>query len=194
MAATPWRRCSAAAPILNRRRFLLLFTLHATSLGFVVMAWQVYQTAEPPLPLDDAPADKIIVRKSEHRMTLWREGRPLKSYAVALGRGGSGPKMREGDNKVPEGLYRISGRNPESTFYRALRISYPEPSDIASARARGDMPGSDIMIHGIRNGFGWLGALHRHFDWTAGCIAVTDREMDEIWRSVPDGTPIAILP
>jgi murein L,D-transpeptidase YafK len=141
----------------------------------------------------DARADRIIVRKSQREMTLLREGVPLKTYQVALGRGEPGPKRREGDGRAPEGVYRISGRNPDSAYHLSLRISYPEPHDVAAARARGEPPGGDVMVHGIRNGLGWLGALHRRIDWTAGCIAVTNDEIEEIWRAVPDGIPIEIL-
>ena len=139
-------------------------------------------------------ADRIIVRKFARELTLYRAGRPLKTYRVALGHGEPGPKRRQGDNRTPEGPYHISGRNPHSAYHRALRISYPEPADITAAAARGEDPGGDVMIHGIRNGLGWLGRLHRLVDWTAGCIAVTDREIEEMWRAVPDGTPIEIEP
>lgn len=142
----------------------------------------------------DAIADYILVDKARHELTLLREGRVLKTYQVSLGSGGPGPKRIEGDRKVPEGLYRIAGRNPKSGFHWALRLSYPEQRNIDQARALGKPPGGDVMIHGLRNGTGWLGRLHLLFDWTYGCIAVTDPEMDELWRAVPDGTPIEILP
>jgi murein L,D-transpeptidase YafK len=143
-----------------------------------------------PLPT----ADSILVVKHTHTLTLFRGGQPIKQYSVALGRGGLGPKQGAGDNKVPEGAYRIINRNPHSTFYRALRVGYPTPSQVAVARANGIDPGGDIMIHGIRNGLGWLGSAHRLIDWTKGCIAVTNPEMDQIWFAVPDGTPIQIRP
>ena len=143
-----------------------------------------------PLPT----ADSILVIKHTHMLTLLHDGQPIKQYRVALGRGGLGPKNRAGDNRVPEGIYRIVSRNPRSAFYRALRVGYPTPQQTAAAHARGVDPGGDIMIHGIRNGLGWLGPAHRVLDWTKGCIAVTDPEMDEIWNAVPDGTPIEIRP
>ncbi len=142
----------------------------------------------------DATADRVVVRKADRGLTLFRSGQPLKTYAIALGFGEPGPKSREGDGRTPEGLYHISGRNPKSAFHLSLRISYPDEEDIAAARAQGVSPGGDIMIHGMRNGFGWLGSLARAGDWTAGCIAVTNEEIEEIWRAVPDGTPIEILP
>lgn len=142
----------------------------------------------------NAVANSVVVLKADRQMTLFSGGRPLKTYTIALGFGEPGAKSREGDGRTPEGLYNISGRNPESAFHLSLRISYPDPQDIAAARALGVPPGGDIMIHGMRNGLGWLGALARSRDWTAGCIAVTNAEIEEIWRAVPDGTPIEILP
>ena len=146
---------------------------------------------QPPLPAN-AVADRIVVDKARHIMTLYSHEQPLRSYAVALGRGGLDIKTREGDNRTPEGQYRIDGRNPSSAFHLSLHISYPEAGDVAKAVAHGENPGGDIMIHGIRNGLGWIGTSHRWLDWTAGCIAVTNREMEEIWRVVADGTPIEI--
>jgi murein L,D-transpeptidase YafK len=139
-------------------------------------------------------ADAILVTKHTHTLTLLRGGQPIKQYHVALGRGGLGPKQQAGDNKVPEGAYTIVGRNPHSAFYRSLRVGYPTPQQVAAAHTRGLDPGGDIMIHGIRDGLGWLGPAHRFLDWTKGCIAVTDSEMDEIWEAVPNGTPIQIRP
>lgn len=88
----------------------------------------------------------------------------------------------------------IDSRNPNSRFHRSLHLSYPGPEDIARARELGCSPGGDIMIHGIKNGYGWLGALHAENDWTLGCVAVTDEEIEEIWDAVPDGTPVTIVP
>jgi murein L,D-transpeptidase YafK len=149
------------------------------------------EESNAPLP-DHVQADSIVVEKSKHSMSLFRNGEVLRTYRVALGRGGPEPKSQEGDARTPQGAYYIDSRNPRSSFHRALHVSYPNAPDIAAARNRGVSAGSDVMIHGIRNGLGWLGRLHRTVDWTAGCIAVTDREMDEIWRVVPDGTPIVI--
>ena len=140
-----------------------------------------------------AHADRLVVIKHEHLMMLMRDGQVLKTYRVALGRGGIGPKVRAGDNKVPEGVYPIAGRNAQSAFHRALRVGYPTPQQVRDAQRSGVDPG-DFMIHGIRNGLGWVGQLQRYVDWTKGCIAVTDGEMDEVWRAVPDGTPIEIKP
>jgi murein L,D-transpeptidase YafK len=123
-----------------------------------------------------------------------RAGQVIKAYSIALGRNPVGPKTRQGDGKTPEGIYSISGRNPASAFYRALRISYPNPADRAHAKKLGVAPGGDIMIHGLPNGQGHIGKAHRLTDWTEGCIAVTDAEIEEIWRLVPDGTKVKINP
>jgi len=159
----------------------------------VVIFAVVVQPKRDPLP-PEALADYVLVNKDAHTLTLFQRRQTLRIYRVALGRGGSGQKQRAGDNKVPEGMYRISGRNRNSAFHRALRISYPSPEQVIEARQRGVAPGGDIMIHGIRNGLGWLGILQRYVDWTKGCIAVTDPEIEEIWRVVPDGTVVEIRP
>ena len=113
---------------------------------------------------------------------------------MALGRSPVGDKLREGDGRVPEGRFRIDGRVENSAYHRALHISYPDSAHSARAAAAGVSAGGGIMVHGIRNGLGWIGPLHRWLDWTAGCIAVTDAEIEEPWRVVPDGTPIMIRP
>lgn len=146
-----------------------------------------------PLP-DGVRADRVVVEKSRRTLTLYAQGRPLKRYDIALGRSPLGPKRREGDGKTPEGRYRIDHRKADSGYYRALHVSYPSPADAAAARAAGVSAGGAIMIHGLRNGLGWVGRLHRVMDWTLGCIAVTNPQMDELWRAVPDGTPIEIRP
>ena len=161
----------------------------ALILGLAILSISSTHTAAP-LPT----ADSILVIKHEHTLTLLHGGQPIRRYRVALGRRGLGAKDRAGDNKVPEGTYRIVSRNPHSAFYRALRVGYPTPQQTAAAHARGVDAGGDIMIHGIRNGLGWLGPAHRLLDWTKGCIAVTDPEMDQIWTAVPDGIPIEIRP
>lgn len=146
-----------------------------------------------PLP-SDAVADRVLVEKAARRLTLLRGGAALKTYRVALGRAPMGAKEYEGDQRTPEGIYTIDFHKPDSDYHLALHVSYPEQWDIDRAAAEGLSAGSDIMIHGIRNGRGWIGAFHRRNDWTAGCIAVTDFEIEEIYRAVPDGTPIEIRP
>jgi len=141
-----------------------------------------------------AVADRVLVEKAERRLTLFNGEAVLKTYRVALGREPVGPKQREGDGRTPEGSYVIAGRKADSAFHRALRISYPNQGDLARARAAGQPPGGDIMIHGLKNGLGWLGRLHTTSDWTEGCVAVTNEEIEEIWEAVPDGTAVEIRP
>lgn len=147
----------------------------------------------PPLP-PDARADRVVVDKGDRTLTLLRDGVPLKTYPVALGGAPAGHKRQEGDERTPEGRYVLDYRNPGSSAHLSLHVSYPDSGDVARARAAGVPPGGMIMVHGITNGLGWVGRLHRLADWTDGCIAVTNGEMDEIWRAVPDGTPIDIRP
>jgi murein L,D-transpeptidase YafK len=139
-------------------------------------------------------ADHVVVEKSARRLTLYSHGAPLKSYCVSLGAQPRGAKQREGDNKTPEGIYRIDFKNAGSGFHKALHVSYPSPADRARAAAAGVSPGGEIMIHGLPNGLGFLGRLQRFRDWTAGCIALTNRDVDEVWRAVPAGTPVEIRP
>jgi murein L,D-transpeptidase YafK len=136
--------------------------------------------------------DRIVILKTNHKLLLMSGTTVVKTYPVALGRGGLGAKQVQGDHKTPEGTYRIDSRLQASRFHRALHISYPNDADRARAKSLGADPGGSIMIHGIRNGLGWLGPTHRWIDWTDGCIAVTDSEIEEIWRLVPDDTPVEI--
>lgn len=139
-------------------------------------------------------ADRIVVVKSRRTMTLLRQGKVLKTYKVALGGEPRGPKTQQGDNRTPEGLYTVDSRNPRSQFHLALHISYPNAADRERARRQGVDPGGDIMIHGLPRDFAWLGPLHRQTDWTLGCIAVTNPEIEEIWAMVPLGTVVEIRP
>jgi murein L,D-transpeptidase YafK len=153
------------------------------------------QTLEQKLfILQTAPADKVLIEKKARRLTLLSRGEVIKTYKVALGGDPVGPKERQGDNKTPEGFYIIDSRNRNSGYHLSLRISYPNEKDKMRAKALGVSPGGDIMIHGIKNGLSWVGGLHAQLDWTEGCIAVTDEEIEEIDRLVPDGTIVEIRP
>jgi murein L,D-transpeptidase YafK len=151
-----------------------------------------------PLMTQRAPtpqkADSILILKKDHVLELLKGGKVIRTYKVALGRGGLAPKEREGDGRTPEGHYIIDSRNAESHYHKALHISYPNAEDSKRAAKLGVAPGGAIMIHGLPNGMGWLGAAHRLYDWTLGCIAVTDQEIDEIWDMAPTGTPVEIRP
>jgi murein L,D-transpeptidase YafK len=140
------------------------------------------------------PADWVLIEKKARRLTLFTKGEVIKTYKIALGGNPVGPKERQGDNKTPEGIYTIDSRNGNSGYHLALHISYPNADDKRRARERGVAPGGDIMIHGIKNGFEALGLSHAEKDWTEGCIAVTNQEMEEIYRFVPNGTIVEIRP
>jgi murein L,D-transpeptidase YafK len=146
-----------------------------------------------PLP-PGTTVDRILVEKSDRKLSVFANGKKLKTYRVALGRNPIGAKQEEGDNKTPEGVYKIDGRNAQSNFHLALHISYPSDQDKERAAEHGVSAGFDIMIHGIRNGRGWIGAFHRPHDWTAGCIALINEEIEELWRATPDGTAVEIRP
>ena len=139
-------------------------------------------------------ADLVVVEKAERAIYLMRDGEVLREYRVALGRNPVGPKIREGDSRTPEGVYRLDWRNPQSRYYRSIHISYPNESDRRRAAERGVPPGGDIMIHGQPPGSPASPAAQIPWDWTDGCIAVTNGEMDEIWALVDDGTKIEIRP
>jgi murein L,D-transpeptidase YafK len=170
-----------------KHRAMVLVGIVVVCLG----AWSVWP--DTPLPLD-SKADLVVVRKTARRLELYQGDHLLKAYPVSLGRQPLGQKRQQGDGRTPEGEYRLDYRNPNSSFHRALHISYPGSADISAARSRSIDPGGLVMVHGMKNGFGWLGRLHRVIDWTDGCVAVTNSEMDEIWRVVPDGTRIALKP
>jgi murein L,D-transpeptidase YafK len=142
----------------------------------------------------DLKIDRLLVLKRKHQLLLLSGNQIVKTYAVALGIGGLRPKRREGDHRTPEGRYLIDARNPASRFHLGLHISYPNQADKVRARKRGVRPGGDIMIHGLGEEFSSLGVKQHLYDWTEGCIAVTDAEIEEIWRLVPTGTPIEIRP
>jgi murein L,D-transpeptidase YafK len=139
-------------------------------------------------------ADRVVVVKKERTLQLLNQGKVIKTYKVALGGDPTGPKTRQGDHKTPEGVYALDSRNPHSQFYKSIHISYPNAIDRAAARQKGVSPGGDVFVHGLPNGYRYVGAAHRLKDWTDGCIAVTDQEMDEIWLAAADGTPIEIRP
>ena len=139
-------------------------------------------------------ADEVVVHKARRELQLLKGTDTIKTYRISLGKNPIGPKIREGDGRTPEGIYRIDWRNSRSTFHLSLHISYPDSSDVARAKQLGLPPGGMIMIHGLTNSLGWIGKLHLLSDWTDGCIAVTNPEIEELWRCIPDGTTIILLP
>ena len=149
--------------------------------------------SEMPLP-ENAVIDRLVVHKSKRTMSAYSKGKLLKTYPIALGKQPVGHKHFEGDGKTPEGKYRINDRNHNSAYHKNLGVSYPNDADKAYAAAQGKSPGGLIKIHGIKNGWGSIGKRHLQRDWTDGCIAVTDEEIDELYRSVKHNAEIEILP
>lgn len=139
-------------------------------------------------------ADLVVVEKAARRLTLYRAGEEISSYRIALGFDPIGDKERQGDGRTPEGRYVIDHKNPHSRFHLSLRVSYPSSSDRQEAASKGLDPGGDIFIHGLPDSWGWASPFHSMRDWTLGCIAVTNEEIEEIWQLVPVGTPIEIKP
>jgi murein L,D-transpeptidase YafK len=155
---------------------------------------EIRTLAQKVFDLRTEPVDKVLIEKKNRRLSLISKGEAIKTYKIALGGNPVGPKERRGDNRTPEGTYTIESRNRNSEYHLSLRISYPNAEDKRRAKALGVSPGGDIMIHGIKNGLSWVGGFHTAIDWTEGCIAVTNQEMEEIARLVPDGTPVEIRP
>lgn len=145
-----------------------------------------------PTPSD--PPDQLRVVKSARVLELWRKGERIATYRISLGPDPVGPKQREGDGRTPEGRYTLDYRKADSVAYKAFHISYPDRQDRERARAAGVKPGGAIMIHGQWNGFGWFGWLMKSYDWTDGCIGLSNQDMDELWGRLAWNTPIEIVP
>ena len=154
------------------------------------------QTPEPRVPLPPEPprADKVVVLKGERELRLVSDGNVFARYRIALGGNPVGHKRREGDQRTPEGRYTLDWRTTDSDYHRSIHISYPARRDRRRAAAQGVDPGDAIMIHGLPPKYEWMGEHHANADWTEGCIAVSNAEIDRIWKRVPDGTPIVIHP
>jgi murein L,D-transpeptidase YafK len=136
--------------------------------------------------------DRIVIEKSKRTLTLMDGAKIVKTYKVALGGQPAGAKDRQGDHKTPEGIYSVDAKNAHSQFYKALHISYPNQTDRGHAHKLGLSPGGDVEIHGLGAKWGWIGAKHRLTDWTDGCVAVTNEEIDEIYPQIKVGTPVEI--
>lgn len=155
--------------------------------GIVLFCLTALAAAEPSV-------DLVRVIKSERKLQLLSEGAVLYEFKVSLGSNPEGHKLQEGDEKTPEGLYRLDYKKADSSFYKAFHISYPNAQDLAAAKSRGLNPGNNIMIHGQKNGWGWLSSVSQDFDWTKGCIALRDSEIDIMWKLVREGTAVEISP
>jgi murein L,D-transpeptidase YafK len=145
-------------------------------------------------PDEQVKADLVVVYKRERVLQLKRAGRVLKAFPIALGSDPTGPKLKEGDGRTPEGVYTLDWRNPKSQFYRSIHVSYPRAGDTEHATRWGVSPGGQIMLHGLPNGVEADRVGHPRRDWTNGCIALTNEQIDEIWARVEDGTTIIIYP
>ena len=148
--------------------------------------------APRPLPPLDGPVDRILVDKSDRRLFLFQDGRIVRAYNVSLGFAPEGDKEREGDGRTPEGLFRIDRRNDQSRYHLSLGLDYPHPEDRERAEAGGYSPGGDIFLHGQPEGI--EGRLRLWGDWTAGCVALANVHIEEIWRVAPLGTEVEIRP
>ncbi|MCA0273423.1 MAG: L,D-transpeptidase [Proteobacteria bacterium] len=173
-------------------RFIRAFILLGALMLGLLALYQYRLPPAPPLPLPpiSGQIDRILVEKSARRLTVYRDGEALRTYRVALGFSPVGDKVRQGDGKTPEGLFRINRRNAASAFHLSLGIDYPQKAHVIRARSGGYSPGGDIFIHGQPNSFAGKPTLRR--DWTAGCIAVSDSEIEELWRITPMGTVVEI--
>ena len=167
--------------------------LNARIRGGVVTLLIIFFLTNPCYAIEHA--DAVLVKKAERSLFLMREGRVIKQYKIMLGPRPKGPKLMEGDDRTPEGHYTLDRKNPNSRFYKSIRVSYPNAFDIERAKKYNVDPGNWIMIHGMKNG--WNEKTKKQalkFNWTDGCIAVADHDMDEIWEAIEIGTPIEIQP
>ncbi|WP_456456773.1 L,D-transpeptidase family protein [Nitratifractor sp.] len=170
--------------------FVPLIAAKAASPATDKKEWEIFRSGAKKIP----KAQKVLILKKERKLYLLRGGKPYREYHIALGRHPEGPKVKEHDGRTPEGNYTLDYKNAQSHYYRAIHVSYPGPKDRARAKKLGVNPGGAIMIHGQPNWWGWLSPIRQRFDWTAGCIAVSNGDMDEIWQAVDSGTPIEIKP
>ena len=161
--------------------------------ALAIMGLSLWEALAPrPVPPLEGPVDRILVDKSDRELFLFRDGRMLRRYEMSLGFSPEGDKVRQGDGRTPEGVFRIDRRNERSAYYLSLGLDYPHPEDVERASAGGYSPGGDIFIHGQPPG---IEGRHRlAMDWTAGCIAVSNATIEELWRVVPIGTEVEIVP
>lgn len=146
------------------------------------------------IALAESSVTRVRVLKNDHKLQLFDGEKLLREFHVVFGANPKGHKMQEGDEKTPEGTYALDYKKTDSAFYRAIHISYPNTKDTTSAQSRGVKPGGQVMIHGQKNGLGWLSFISQHFNWTNGCVALSNEDMEIVWAQVKEGTPIEILP
>jgi murein L,D-transpeptidase YafK len=182
-------------------RHLLNLPLKTVSAALTALAAAVFlfsfSVSVPAMELaraTDSPVDRIIVEKSKRTMRLLKQEKEVKTYKIALGRDPVGPKVMQGDSKTPEGVYYVDYKVRNSIYHRALHLSYPNPDDVERARSLGVAPGGSIMIHGMKEDKLWMGDVQYLFNWTNGCIALTNDEIEEVWDLVSAWTPVEIRP
>jgi murein L,D-transpeptidase YafK len=171
------------------KRKIIRLTISLIFLGLTVY----YFYPEHKLPAD-IQIDILVVYKSQRKLLAYSNGQHVKTYKIAIGRQPVGDKEFEGDKKTPEGLYFINDKNPNSGYHKNLGISYPDKDDVENAKLLGKTTGGDVKIHGLRNKIGFIGKFHRWYNWTLGCIAVTNEEINELYNAVQIGTQIDIKP
>ena len=177
-----------------RARLFRGAVLQALLCGLAVLHFAGPAHAEQRLPSQHQQADSILVVKSERKLHLLKAGRILRTFDVSLGLAPVGPKQREGDFRTPEGVYRLEARNANSDYFLSIKVSYPNAQDLTRARAQGLDPGGQIMIHGLPNTPKYDARRYRGWDWTDGCIAVSNSDMVDIWLMTQESTPIEIRP
>ncbi|HET6491148.1 MAG TPA: L,D-transpeptidase family protein [Syntrophales bacterium] len=174
---------------------LTLKTIPAALAATVFLfSFSVSVPASAMSPATDGPVDRIIVEKSKRTMTLLKQDKEVRTYKIALGRNPEGPKVQKGDKRTPEGLYFVDYKVRKSIYHRALHLNYPNQDDIERARSLGVTPGNSIMIHGMKQDKLWMGDVQYLFNWTNGCIALTNDEIEEVWNLVSIWTPVEIRP
>jgi|SRR6185312_2418060 len=182
---------------MKKNRFVvglfLLFIICLILGGVVFLASRHSTEMNSQSPTNTDPIDLVVIEKTDHRLSLFSRGQLIRTYGVALGRA-AGAKIQQGDHKTPVGKYKIVSKNQNSQFHLSMLLSYPNELDKTRAQEIGVDPGNSIEIHGLQNGLGWIGPLHRAIDWTDGCIAVTDEEIEEINSLVQVGTTVVIYP
>jgi murein L,D-transpeptidase YafK len=178
---------------LNWRKAAAMLPFRIVVLALLTFGFSSAQATEI-WPTPKVPVTKVLVYKSERKMELWINQIKLRTFKVSLGPIPIGDKIAEGDGRTPEGIYILDFRKADSVAYKSIHVSYPSVDDVAIAKSKGLKPGGAIMIHGNWNGYAWAGPLMRYFDWTNGCIGLTNADMDEVWSLLAWNTPIEILP
>jgi len=166
---------------------IIFLSLGGIFMGLIIYYFFPYKTIPEGITID-----KIVILKSQRKLLAYSHGLVVKTYTVSLGKNPVGTKVYEGDYKTPEGSYIINDKNPRSGFHKSLGISYPNQQDLANARQLGKSAGGDIKVHGLRNDQGFIGRFQRWKDWTTGCIALTNEEIDDLYMHTPLGTRIEI--